>query len=521
MLYKLSRLAAVLTILSLVIFFACRKTDFSSSAAKNKAITDPSVALDVPLAKRYYKILKTEQGIDVTAAHIAVPASDNRPPNTKHPIWQRAVTGETSKAWFVEVPLFYNQRPSTVITLNEPKQDMATTVKKLNASFDRLVIFKNKQTGKVDQRIVTYMPDTAYLNKHGKDISNNGINRMDKNFSGYQVFRKWDGTTLFARKIKDGKIEKRFKAINQQSKNRARTATTETYVCDFVCIDHYEQRCYTTISGEFETTECGDWEYVGTDCYDYCYDDGSDDGGGDDGGGDPCYDYGDCGGGDNNPDDPPTQNDPCADAQPGANKATSLSQNATYQSTKSTIRSMASDGLEHGVSFGKDANGNVITSSISTGNDHTASNGTVDNRFADMHNHPSDLPPSSGDLYGFIDLALAKSNYESRYIVTPNGTVYALVVTNRQQAQTFNTNYPRVPNPGYEPGFPDALVDEFNELKGWYHATDEMAMAYILEKYNAGVALVKQDANGNFKALNTDESVDANGTKTYVANNCQ
>jgi hypothetical protein len=48
-----------------------------------------------------------------------------------------------------------------------------------------------------------------------------------------------------------------------------------------------------------------------------------------------------------------------------------------------------------------------------------------------------------------------------------------------------------------------------------------MALAFILGKYNSGVALLKQDTNGNFKALNTKEDTDANGNKTYTANNCQ
>lgn len=46
-------------------------------------------------------------------------------------------------------------------------------------------------------------------------------------------------------------------------------------------------------------------------------------------------------------------------------------------------------------------------------------------------------------------------------------------------------------------------------------------MAFIMEKYKPGVALLKQDGNGKFKRLRTQETVDANGNNTYTANNCQ
>jgi hypothetical protein len=57
-------------------------------------------------------------------------------------------------------------------------------------------------------------------------------------------------------------------------------------------------------------------------------------------------------------------------------------------------------------------------------------------------------------------------------------------------------------------------------LKGVYAASDEMALAFILEKYNVGVALLKQDDRGIFKRLITKEISYANGLKKYVANNC-
>ncbi len=217
--------------------------------------------------------------------------------------------------------------------------------------------------------------------------------------------------------------------------------------------------------------------------------------------------------------DPEPEPDPCADAQLGASKATSFSNNSIYNSAKSNIQTAANDGNEHGVSFGKDANGATISSSISNGNGHSAPIPPITNITADLHNHPDNTPPSSGDLYGFIDKATSNSTYETRYILMADGTVYAFIVTDLQAAQAFNSNNPRVLNPEYEPGFPDDIRDEINEMKGFYGATDETAMAFIMEKYNTGIALLKQDISGNFKRLNTNEVLIA-GQKSYVADNC-
>ena len=51
-------------------------------------------------------------------------------------------------------------------------------------------------------------------------------------------------------------------------------------------------------------------------------------------------------------------------------------------------------------------------------------------------------------------------------------------------------------------------MDEAREMKYQDHCTDEMVMAFILEKYNAGVSLLKQDSNGNFNKIITIVSKD-------------
>ncbi len=219
---------------------------------------------------------------------------------------------------------------------------------------------------------------------------------------------------------------------------------------------------------------------------------------------------------------PPVQRDPCAEAKAGAANATTLSANPVFSVSKRAIQNKAEDGKEHGISFGRDANGKIITSSVTTGAEHRGTVGTVTNRFADLHNHPNNDPPSSGDIYGFIDLVSANSNYQTRYVVTLDGSVYALVVTDLAAARKFNKSHPRqAPVGGNEPAFPPALVSEYIDVEYYSRGSKEIATAFILSKYNTGVALLKQDADRNFKRLNTKQSTGTGGNKVYTADNCK
>ncbi len=93
-------------------------------------------------------------------------------------------------------------------------------------------------------------------------------------------------------------------------------------------------------------------------------------------------------------------------------------------------------------------------------------------------------------------------------------------------ANTFKATYPTV-NLGYGPDFPDELLNKYGEVNIAFQAqgfsiflSEEKAMSYILDKYNTGIALLKQDINGNFKRLITNENL-SNGNATYFTNNCQ
>ncbi len=221
--------------------------------------------------------------------------------------------------------------------------------------------------------------------------------------------------------------------------------------------------------------------------------------------------------------------DPCAKAKKLSEAATDVSKTGAYSTAKTDIQTAAfNDGKEHGIGFGKDAYGNIITSTMSSGGSHDGTIPSVSGAFADLHNHPNNTAPSEGDLYSLLERNSTNSSYNTRIIVTASGAVYALVVYDQGQAATFKSFFPPVNDPTYGPMFPNNLFNEYNEVKdraknigGYDNLTaDGMAMAYVLDKYYGGIALLKQGTDGIFRKQNTVETTSAYGEITYVQNNC-
>ena len=214
--------------------------------------------------------------------------------------------------------------------------------------------------------------------------------------------------------------------------------------------------------------------------------------------------------------------DPCEEAKAGAEAATILSKTSIYDSAVKEIQTaFAQDRKEHVVAFGRDNHNNIIKSPLNKGGQANGIVPRISNAFADLHNHPGNHPPDAGDLYGLIDNSQKQKGYNTRFVITFNKTMYALVVTNPEAAAIFNLKYPRDLSGclGCSPKFPEAIVDEFREMKYGYGCTDEMALAFILEKYNAGVSLLKQLSNGFFIKMRT--SVSCQGSSlSFTSNNC-
>lgn len=214
---------------------------------------------------------------------------------------------------------------------------------------------------------------------------------------------------------------------------------------------------------------------------------------------------------------------PFQDRQPCADPVvTSISKVNNYMSAVSNILSASADGHEHSITLGKDSNGNITQAPMNNGGvANVLTNTSWTGAFGAIHNHPNNTPISAGDIYASVALNIKSNNFTTTFVLT-NGEVYAAVVTDFSAAQAFVAAYPADQLPGYNPEFPDFIYNQLQDLVTYMGSTIEgrtSAIAFILDKYNAGITLLKQNSNGNFNFINTEE-VTQNGIKTYILKPC-
>ncbi|HIB8181536.1 hypothetical protein [Elizabethkingia anophelis] len=233
------------------------------------------------------------------------------------------------------------------------------------------------------------------------------------------------------------------------------------------------------------------------------------------------------GGGTNGTDNSNEQQDRCSQAKASTDKATEYSKTSAFQKSKQGVQdSYANNGKkgEFGTVFGIE-NGKFESTPVQTGNSngHSASlTFNFSDPVADLHNHPGFNPPSMGDFYNMMRVNNTYGNFKTRYVITDDGTMYALIITNPDAMNKFKQNYPPVitpdPTGGNYTTFPQKILDEWNDLRMTF--SDSGALAFVLDKYNSGIVLAKMDSAGNFRKINVTESKNADGSANYKYELC-
>ena len=226
----------------------------------------------------------------------------------------------------------------------------------------------------------------------------------------------------------------------------------------------------------------------------------------------------------------PTQNsgDLCKKAESSMSSANDVLQNSEVkQKMDIVLKGKTQASNEWAVAIGQKPNGDYeVTQPI----EQNATNGTIptsqlaNQYIGDGHSHSGNRGnPSGGDLYNMIT-ALADSpalKYRFVYGNSDEGTgeVYALVINNASLAQQFLNQYPKNENydtQNHSIKEKSLLGVEFYKANAYYQsgAADNssgenydsraIAMAYILDKYNAGISVAKADVNGNLKKINVE-----------------
>jgi hypothetical protein len=201
---------------------------------------------------------------------------------------------------------------------------------------------------------------------------------------------------------------------------------------------------------------------------------------------------------------------------------TSLSQNAVYLSALNNVKS-ADSTKEHSITLGRDANGNITQAPMNNGGAvNVAVNTSWAGAFGAIHNHPPNTPVSGGDIYAAVTLNSNNSNFTTTFVYT-NGEMYAAVVTDLGAAKAFVAAYPADIRTGYNPEFPTFIFDQIDDLKAYMGYSIEgrtEAIAFVLNKFNAGISIFKQDNSGRFNPIQIKETTNANGSKTYTPTPC-
>lgn len=231
------------------------------------------------------------------------------------------------------------------------------------------------------------------------------------------------------------------------------------------------------------------------------------------------------GGGYSPPTPPQNPNDPCAKAKTMKDKATEQTRTAQYADALSKIKAAgAANGKEHAIVLNK----NGKPSKVFSGGENSISSSVTENAVAGMHNHPNTMPPSAGDVYTLIKRNQRYPGFATSFVVLPGGQVYALVVTDPAAAAAFSRAYPpQYADANSAPNFAEGVQDDFNDCKDErkngglsQEEANFIAMSYVLDTYNSGIAVLRQDANGNFVKQQVQASKNHVGDDVYSASNC-
>jgi len=435
------------------LFYACRKAD-----SGNDDISSSGVArLDVNAAKDYYDQMVKTSGNLANMGGIRT-MSTKAVQNRKYALFQKVHEAQTDSVWFVELPLLYNKRSGYTVGNADAAAGNNIPTQQLNSSFDRLIIYKNKNSGKISQRIVTYIPDPAYLNKHHNDASANQLDHLQADFSGYIAYKSWDETPLFTLKIVNGKPVHRFNAgANRPASVQVQSTGKKTMqtVCTDYYVYHFETTCWYTDPEHTENETCDDWVLVGMDYLgQQCYDDGDPN--------DPCIN--------------PTNFDPqCVpsggtvppspDTIPASHQLPNKSKLPPRKTTDTQDYNTCTFKVLEWIS--KYFNGNLTVSTMITGfaNAHSPTNVTPSNFAISIY----DNGITNTELYQLLDMYFNYSTTNSMYQSINDGyPMIGTIMVNGAGHEVFVTGY----NTSVVNGITvNTTMEYFDPLTGTYNET--------------------------------------------------
>ncbi|KMQ69410.1 hypothetical protein ACM39_04840 [Chryseobacterium sp. FH2] len=237
----------------------------------------------------------------------------------------------------------------------------------------------------------------------------------------------------------------------------------------------------------------------------------------------PTYPY--PGGGGGGIPNPQQNQDPCQKAQASITSANAIYKNTNVKTKMDAfLKGKISAEHEWNIAIEQKPNGTIDTTTPNEGGGSTSTadlsqiTGTY---IGNGHSHAGGRGnPSGGDLYGMFEKVQNYPGYKYSFVYGDNfgsPDIYALIVDDKSLMLAFLSQFPK--NINYDEqshGIKrnSSLGQEFytatehfssgrNEnSSGVDYESRAIGMAYILEKFNAGMSIAKADANGNLKKIN-------------------
>ena len=183
--------------------------------------------------------------------------------NKKTPLWEKSNSGINDLYTFVEIPIKYEHKITPTFSISKnPNAKPIANQQIIDASFDRLIIYKDKN-GKINERIISFVPDEDYLRKHKGDISHNKIDKLDEDFFGYLHYKDWEGNALFILRIEKGKAIKKYERFTKNPLYNHNTPAGEPTTkvafeenCTYLMTWDWYQDCYYPSPESTSPTYC-------------------------------------------------------------------------------------------------------------------------------------------------------------------------------------------------------------------------------------------------------------------------
>ena len=224
-------------------------------------------------------------------------------------------------------------------------------------------------------------------------------------------------------------------------------------------------------------------------------------------------------------DDPPSPVTPCEIAQQAAKRLDTLYTHSKADSVLSTIPNLPTQTVEKGFVIFRKFSVNsqnptdttftgYKTSQVFTGTDSSI-NFTYNIPYLSVvasffHTHTANgyAVQSAVDIYLLIESSQTESHIVGNFVAAADGSQYGLTVTDPSLAAAFLATKNQFLN-GTKWNEESDIGKAFKKAYDYFENGDttktnfayEMAMAAVLNQYNAGITLNKKDASGNFKPI--------------------